>query len=216
MTELRFPRGLYGITPDWDDTGRLLAAIEQAHAGGMVALQWRRKHGTATDLHTQARAVQDLCARLGLPFIVNDDWRLAAELNADGAHIGRDDGAVVQARQALGPGKLLGCSCYDRPDLAAQRLREDVDLIAFGAIYPSPTKPEAEHATLDQLRAGQRLAAAQTSQGPRTAVCAIGGLTPENSAAVVAAGADSLAVISAVFEAPDIQAAAARFAALFH
>ncbi|HEX7386001.1 MAG TPA: thiamine phosphate synthase [Castellaniella sp.] len=212
MNPLRFPRGLYGITPDWDDTERLLGAIEQAHAGGMVALQWRRKHGTQSALRAQAREVHALCLRLGLIFIINDDWRLAADLDADGAHIGRDDGAVAQARQALGADKLLGCSCYDRPDLARERLCEDVDLIAFGAIYPSPTKPEAEHATLDHIRAGHDLV---RGLSPRPAVCAIGGLTPENSAAVIAAGADSLAVISAVFEAPDIRAAAQRFSALF-
>lgn len=211
-TGLRFPRGLYGITPDWPDTGRLLAAIEQAHAGGMVALQWRRKHGSPAGLRTQARAVQALCARLELPFIINDDWRLAAELDADGAHVGRDDGSVVLARRALGPDKLLGCSCYDQPDLARRRLQDDVDYIAFGALYPSPTKPEAEHATLEHIRAGRRLT---EGRSPRAAVVAIGGLTPENAAPVIAAGADSLAIISAVFEAPDIQAAARRCADLF-
>jgi len=212
MTSIRFPRGLYGITPDWSDTGRLLPAIEQAHAGGMVALQWRRKHGTAAELRAQAREVQALCTRLGLIFIVNDDWRLAADLDADGAHLGRDDGAIMQARLALGSDKILGCSCYDQPDLAAQRLQEDVDYIAFGALYPSATKPEAEHATLAHLQAGQRLV---QRLSPRPAVCAIGGLTPENSAPVIAAGADSLAVVSALFEAPDIQAAARRFTVLF-
>lgn len=212
-TALRFPRGLYGITPDWPDTDRLLAAIEQAHAGGMVALQWRRKHGSAAQLRDQARAVQALCARLNLPFIVNDDWRLAADLGADGAHLGRDDGSVALARSALGPHRLLGCSCYDQPDLARRMLQADVDYVAFGAIYPSPTKPEAEHATLDHIRAGRRLVAGRS---PRPAVVAIGGLTPGNAAPVIAAGADSLAIISAVFEAPDIQAAAQRCADLFH
>jgi thiamine-phosphate pyrophosphorylase len=212
MTDLRFPRGLYGVTPDWADTGRMLAAITQAHAGGMVALQWRRKHGAPAELHAQAREVQALCLRLGLVFIVNDDWRLAADLDADGAHVGRDDGSVAQARLALGSDKFLGCSCYDRPDLAAQRLRDDVDYIAFGAVYPSSTKPEAEHATLDHLRAGRQLA---ERLSPRPAVCAIGGLTPENSAPVIAAGADSLAVVSAIFEALDVRAAAQRFTDLF-
>lgn len=212
MTTLRFPRGLYGITPDWADTDRLLAAIEQAQAGGMVALQWRRKHGSAADLRAQARAVQDLCTRLGLLFIVNDDWRLAADLDADGAHLGRDDGSVAQARLALGSDKILGCSCYDRPDLAQRRLQEDVDYVAFGALYPSPTKANTEHATLDHIRAGRRL----TQQySPRPAVVAIGGLTAENAGPVIAAGADSISVISAVFEAPDIRAAAQRCAALF-
>lgn len=216
----RFPRGLYGVTPDWADTGRLLAAIEQAHAGGMTALQWRRKHGAPADLRAQARAVRDLCLRLGLVLIVNDDWRLAADLDADGAHLGRDDGAVAQARLALGSDKLIGCSCYDQPELAARRLREDADYIVFGAMYPSSVKPDAVRATLDHVRAGRRLAEAQVSGAPaggmrRAAVVAIGGITPDNAAPVIQAGADSIAVISALFEAPDIRAAARRCADLF-
>ncbi len=219
MTLPRFPRGLYGVTPDWSDTDRLLAAIEQAHAGGMTALQWRRKLGAPADLRAQARAVRDLCLRLGLVLIINDDWRLAADLDADGAHLGRDDGAVAQARLALGSDKLIGCSCYDQPELAARRLREDADYIAFGALYPSSVKPDAVHATLDHVRAGRRLAEAQvavpTSGMRRAAVVAIGGITPDNAAPVIQAGADSIAVISALFDAPDIRAAARRCADLF-
>ena len=220
MMPPRFPQGLYGITPDWDDTGRLLSAIEQAHAGGMTALQWRRKHGTAAALRHQAEAVRDLCLRLGLVLIINDDWRLAAELDADGAHLGRDDGAVIQARQALGPDKLIGCSCYDQPALAARRLAETADYIAFGAVYPSSIKPNAPRATLDHIRAGRALveppaSAAPASAMPRAAVVAIGGIGPDNAAPVIHAGADSIAVISALFDAPDIQAAARRCASLF-
>lgn len=220
MTTPRFPRGLYGVTPDWADTDRLLAAIEQAHAGGMTALQWRRKLGAPADLRVQARAVRDLCLRLGLVLIVNDDWRLAADLDADGAHLGRDDGAVAQARLALGSDKLIGCSCYDQPELAARRLRDDADYIAFGALYPSGVKPDAVRATLDHVRAGCRLAEAHIDGAPaggtrRPAVVAIGGITPDNAAPVIQAGADSVAIISALFDAPDIRAAARRFTTLF-
>ncbi|MHA3904034.1 thiamine phosphate synthase [Castellaniella sp. WN] len=224
-----FPRGLYGVTPDWADTDRLLAAIEQAHAGGMTALQWRRKHGAPADLRAQAHAVRDLCLRLGLVLIVNDDWRLAADLDADGAHLGKDDGAVAQARLALGSDKLIGCSCYDQPELAARRLRENADYIAFGAMYPSSIKPDAARATLGHVRAGRVLAEAHINGAPasgmtgkapsgrmrRAAVVAIGGMTPDNAAPVIQAGADSIAVISALFDAPDIRAAARRCAALF-
>ena len=219
MTAPRFPRGLYGITPDWADTDRLLEAIGQAHAGGMTALQWRRKQGTAADLRTQARAVRERCRQLGLVLIINDDWRLAAELDAEGAHLGRDDGAVAQARLALGPDRLIGCSCYDQPDLAARRLAEGADYIAFGALYPSHVKPDAARATLDHVRAGRLLAeppaaAAAPARG-RPAVVAIGGITPDNAAPVIQAGADSIADISALFDAPDIRAAARRCADLF-
>jgi len=209
---IRFPRGLYGITPDWADTDRMLAAVEQAHAGGMAALQWRRKHGRPADLRAQLLALRQLSLELGLLLIVNDDWRLAADVDADGAHLGRDDGTIVQARMALGSDKIIGCSCYDQPGLAARRLTEDVDYVAFGALYPSRVKPDAVRATLDHIREGSRLAAAHE---PRPAVVAIGGITPDNAAPVIEAGADCIAVISAVFEAPDIRLAAARCTALF-
>ncbi|CAM5783142.1 thiamine phosphate synthase [Castellaniella caeni] len=212
MTTLRFPRGLYGITPDWADTPRLLAAIEQAHAGGMRVLQWRRKQGTPADRHAQAVAVRALCKTLGLPLIINDDWRLAAELDAEGVHLGRDDPALTEARRALGPGKWIGCSCYDQPELARRHLQDDVDYIAFGALYPSRVKPEAEHATLDHIRAGRALV---EPFSPRPAVVAIGGLTADNAPPVLQAGADSLAIISAVFDAPDIRRAAQQCSALF-
>jgi len=218
----RFPRGLYGVTPDWADTDRLLAAIELAHAGGMTALQWRRKHGAPAGLRVQAQAARDLCLRLGLALIINDDWRLAADLDADGAHLGLEDGSIAQARLALGAGKLIGCSCYDRPELAARRLREGADYIAFGAMYPSSVKPDAVRATLDHVRDGRRLAEGRAADGPageirhpRAAVVAIGGITPGNAAPVIRAGADSIAVISALFEADDIRAAAQRCTALF-
>ncbi len=211
-THPRFPRGLYGITPDWADTDRLLTAIAQAHAGGMRALQWRRKQGALADHHAQARAVQALCSQLGLILMINDDWRLAADLGADGVHLGRDDGPIAQARLALGSDKLIGASCYDSPELAARRLQEDVDYIAFGALFASRVKPAATHATLEHIRAGRRLV---DTQFPHAAVVAIGGIGPDNAAPVIQAGADSIAVISALFDAADIRAAAQRCAALF-
>lgn len=209
---IRFPRGLYGITPDWADTDRMLSAVEQAHAGGMSALQWRRKHGAPAERRAQLLALRALSIELGLLLIVNDDWHLAADIDADGVHMGRDDGSIIQARMAMGSEKIIGCSCYDQPALAARRLLEDVDYIAFGAVYPSQVKPGAARATLDHIREGRRLA---ESSHPRPAVVAIGGITPDNAAPVIEAGADSIAVISALFEAPNIRLAASRCAALF-
>ncbi|HUH40660.1 MAG TPA: thiamine phosphate synthase [Castellaniella sp.] len=209
---LRFPRGLYGITPDWSDTDRMLAAVEQAHEGGMVALQWRRKQGTPAERHAQLLRLREHTLALGLLLIVNDDWRLAADVDADGVHMGRDDGSISQARLTLGSDKIIGCSCYDQPALAALRLGQDADYIAFGAVYPSQIKPDAARATLDHIREGRRIAKARD---PRAAIVAIGGITPDNAAPLIQAGTDSLAVISALFEAPDIRLAAAQFAALF-
>lgn len=212
MTSLRFPRGLYGVTPDWPDTQRLLDAIRQAHTGGMQVVQWRRKQGKATDLQAQARAVRDLCHELQLPLIINDDWRLALALDADGVHLGKDDGALAEARRGIGPHKLLGCSCYNQPALARRHLQVPVDYIAFGAMFPSSVKPSAVRASLDDLREGRNISARQS---PRPAVVAIGGIGPENAAPLIQAGADTIAVISALFDAPDITAAAQRCSALF-
>src|SRR5690606_35153847 len=116
--DLRFPRGLYGISPEWDDTDRLLVAIEAAASGGMTAFQWRRKNATADEGVKQARLVVERCRELGVVSIINDDWRLAALVDADGVHLGRDDGGLTEARVAMGPDRIIGCSCYNEPALA--------------------------------------------------------------------------------------------------
>jgi thiamine-phosphate pyrophosphorylase len=211
---LRFPAGLYGVTPEWDDTNQLIQAIEAAAAGGMAALQWRRKTIAAAERLPQAAAIAACCKRLGVVFIVNDDWQLAAAVNADGVHLGRDDGSLAEARLALGTGKIIGCSCYNEPGLAQQAVQGGADYIAFGAMYPSMVKPGAVRAGLGDIRQG-RLLAAQTGTAPRVAVVAIGGITADNAAPVIQAGADSIAVISGLFAAGDIRATALRCSQLF-
>lgn len=214
MTHLRFPRGLYGVSPEWDDTDRLLAALEAAAAGGMTAFQLRRKIATPDAVLEQARKVVRRCRELSVVSIINDDWRLAALVDADGVHLGRDDGSLTDARIALGPDRIIGCSCYDNPALAERAILADVDYVAFGAMYPSKVKPEAVHAGPEILRQARRVVDG-LAEGPLPAVVAIGGITPENAPDVVAAGADCIAVISGVFMAPDIEAAARRCADLF-
>lgn len=214
---LRFPGGLYGITPEWDDTARLLEAIEAAAEGGMVALQWRRKTIPAAMRQQQAQQVVDLCRKLGVTSIINDDWQLALDLGADGAHLGRDDGEVEAARQALGPDAVLGASCYNQPERAAAALKAGVDYIAFGAMFSSTVKPDAVRADLDVVSRGLELAR-QHQHGPaRAAVVTIGGITPLNAGPVIAAGADSIALISALFSGTpeNIRNTARRCQALF-
>lgn len=209
MTTLRFPSGLYGVTPEWPDTDRLVAAVQAAAAGGMRALQLRRKNATAAQRAEQARVLAPLCRESGVVFLINDDWRLALEVGADGAHLGRDDGDLAQARAEAGPGFILGGSCYNELDRAQRLLDADADYIAFGAIFTSPTKPQAVQAPLTLL--GQARASAAHHAGhacARAAVVAIGGITPALAPQVAQAGADSIAVITGLFEAPDIQAAA--------
>lgn len=212
-TRLRFPAGLYGVSPEWDDTERMLSALTAAAAGGMTAFQWRRKTATPEAAIEQARRVVQRCRELGVLSIINDDWRLAALIDADGVHLGRDDGNLADARVALGPDRIIGCSCYNDPALAERALLADVDYVAFGALYPSSVKPEAVRALPEHLSQARRIV--ESVEAPRPAVVAIGGITPDNAAAVIEAGADSIAVISGVFLAPDIEAAARRCSELF-
>lgn len=198
-------RGLYLITPDERDTARLLARVAPllAHA---ALLQYRNKAADRALRREQAAALLAPCRAAGVPLVVNDDWRLAAELCADGAHLGEDDGALREARAALGREAILGASCYDALARAEAAVAAGASYIAFGAFFPSPTKPHARRAHPDLLRAAGRFGL------PRVA---IGGITPENAGSLVAAGADLLAVISGVFDAADPVAAARAYRACF-
>ncbi|MFZ4711312.1 MAG: thiamine phosphate synthase, partial [Zwartia sp.] len=129
---LRFPVGLYGVTPEWDDANKLEYAVRAAAKGGMRALQFRHK-STDRGLRTKlAKGLATLCHELDVTFFINDDWRMALELNADGVHVGRHDDPPEVVRAAIGPAMLLGVSCYADPKLAQELLKYDVAYIAFG------------------------------------------------------------------------------------
>jgi thiamine-phosphate pyrophosphorylase len=198
---------LYAITPDWPDTGRLLEAVGFALAGGARCVQYRAKSLDWTLRREQAGRLLALCRDFGVPLIVNDSAALAAEIGADGVHLGRGDGSVAHARDLLGKGGLIGVSCYDRLDLALQARQAGADYVAFGSFFPSPTKPAAVSAPLTLL--------AEAKRQVQIPVVAIGGITPENGGTLVEAGADGLAVISALFGSRDIRAAAEKFRRLF-
>ena len=199
--------GLYAITPDWPETARLLAAATGVLDGGCRLLQYRNKSAAAGLRLEQALALRDLTRSRGARLIVNDDLELALRVGADGAHLGQGDGDLAAARARLGAGMLLGASCY-RSLEAARRARDaGADYVAFGSFFPSPSKPHAVRAEPALLaEAGREL---------ELPVVAIGGITPENGAILVDAGADLLAVISALFEAADPRAAARAFGRLF-
>jgi thiamine-phosphate pyrophosphorylase len=200
-------RGLYAVTPDDADTLGLLAKVEAALAGGASLLQYRNKSAGAALRLVQARALLLLCRQYGVPLIINDDLELALALDAAGLHLGMEDGSLSHARGKLGPDKILGASCYDLLDRAAAAAREGASYLAFGSFFLSGVKPGAVRAPLSLLvRAKRELS---------LPVVAIGGITLDNAAQLIAAGADSVAVISAVFSAPDVGAAARRFRALF-
>jgi thiamine-phosphate pyrophosphorylase len=202
-----FPGGVYAITPETPDTERLLAQVEAALAGGVAAVQYRDKSDDVARRHEQASELVALCRRFGVPLIVNDDLRLADLADADGVHLGRDDGSVREARIILGKGRLVGTSCYQNLDLAQAAQAAGADYVAFGSFFASPTKPAAGRADADLLRAAARLI--------RIPIVAIGGITPANAPQLLDAGADSVAVLSALFDAPDIRAAAHALNQLF-
>jgi thiamine-phosphate pyrophosphorylase len=195
-------RGLYLLTPDEPDTTRLLARVLPALGAGVAVLQYRNKQADREQRRQQALALQPHCRRLGIPLLINDDWALAAEINADGAHLGEFDGDVHAARKAMPTPKILGVSCYDSLDRADAATLADASYLAFGAMFASGTKPNARVASLDLLRQAARFGL------PRVA---IGGITPDNARSVIAAGADLLAVIGGVFDAPDPALAVRHF-----
>ena len=201
------PRGLYAITPDEPDTATLAAKVARALAGGIAALQYRNKRADAALRREQVRALLVLTRTHRVPLIVNDDLELALEIEADGVHLGAQDGSLAAARRALGTARLLGASCYGRAELAIAAQRAGADYVAFGSVFPSPTKPGAVRAPLALFADAKRTLG--------LAVVAIGGITIGNAASVIAAGADALAVITDLFDARDIEVRAREFNALF-
>jgi len=190
-------RGLYAITPERPD----LEKIRLALAGGARLLQYRSKHADRAQAAATVRLAHDFGARV----IVNDDVELALELGADGAHLGRDDGDLRSARRRLGD-RILGASCYDDLSLARAAVAAGADYVAFGSVFASATKPAAPRAPLALFGQAKSLG---------VPLAAIGGVTLANAAQVIAAGADLLAVITDLFDAPDVRARAAEYGKLF-
>ena len=193
-------RGLYAITPDGLDSEQLIEKVHLALDGGIVLLQYRRK---TENSFPEAKKLMLLARSRGVPFIVNDDVELALALNADGVHVGRNDAGVAMARRKL-PGKIVGASAYNDLGIATAAVRAGADYVAFGSVFASPTKPAAVRASLSLF--GNDLGV------PR---CAIGGITLDNARQAIEAGASLLAVISDLFDAPDIRARAREYGRLF-
>lgn len=196
-------RGLYAIPPAGLGGEALLRAAGAALDGGAAWLQYRAK--PRGDLET-ARRLAALCRESGTRLIVNDDPALAARAGADGVHLGRDDAALADARSIIGPQGLIGVSCYGDLDRARSLAAQGADYLAFGSLFPSPTKPDAARCELSTLSAARAFG---------VPVVAIGGITLANAAEAIAAGADLVAVISDLFEAPDVRSRAAAYRRLF-
>ncbi|MDP1681235.1 MAG: thiamine phosphate synthase [Burkholderiales bacterium] len=200
-------KGLYAITPETGDTAQLLVKTRAALRGGAQLVQYRSKSTDIALKHEQAAELLELCRDFHVPLIVNDDVRLAALIDADGVHVGEDDARLIEARINLGPDKIIGVSCYQDLARAEQFEAEGADYVAFGSFYPSPTKPGARPCPLSLLT--------EAKAKLHLPVVAIGGITPDNAQPLIDAGADAIAVISALFDAPDVEASAQAFANLF-
>lgn len=196
-------RGLYAVTPEAEGSDALLQKVAAALQGGIALLQYRRKQRASVE---EASALAVLCRRSGVPFVVNDDIALALACGADGVHLGREDGEVSLARARL-PRSLLGISCYDSIGAAHAAVAAGADYVAFGSVFPSSTKPSA-------VRAPHALFVEAKPLG--VPLVAIGGITLENAPALLEAGADALAVVSDLFDAPDVAARARAYGKLFH
>jgi len=196
-------RGLYAITPDIADTAVLAAKVEQALKAGVAMLQYRNKIISKDKRLLQARELAPLARGYGVPFITNDDVEIALALGANGVHLGKEDGDLAAARAKL-PGRILGASCYSDLDQAKAAVRAGASYVAFGSVFPSPTKPDAVRAPLSLFRSELGVP-----------LCAIGGITRRNAPELIAAGADLLAVISDVFDAHDIALRVSEYRKLF-
>ncbi len=200
-------KGLYLVTPDWDDTDQLLSVTESALKAGIAMLQYRHKTATEALQRHQATALRDLCRQYKVPFIVNDHLALCEEIDADGVHVGGTDATVAAVRSVMGPDKIIGASCYGDLQRAHDAAAAGANYVAFGGFYPSRVKKYEVSTPLDII---SRAKAALT-----VPVCVIGGMTPENAVPLVNEGADLVAAISSVYQHEHPASAAADFVRLF-
>lgn len=199
-------KGLYIVTPDWDDTDRLVQVTEQALRGGAAIVQYRHKTASPALRREQAAALLALCRRHQRPLIINDHLDLCLELEADGLHVGGTDAPVAQIREELGADKIVGASCYGDLELAKKACREGATYVAFGGFYPSRVKKYPVTTPVSIIAESKALIPLP--------VVVIGGMTVENSRPLVAAGAEMVAAISSVYMSESPQRAAQEFASI--
>ena len=204
---LSFPHyGLYAITAESHTTPEQLAqAVNAALRGGAKVIQYRAK--SSANRLVEAQLLLALCHAFQVPLIINDDVELALAIGADGVHLGKDDGSIVEARRRLGEKAIIGVSCYNSVERALESQVAGASYVAFGRFFPSSSKPNAPCAQLETLVSAKQLL--------HLPIVAIGGITPANGQSLLEAGADLLAVIDGVFGASDSEHAALAFKPLF-
>ncbi len=198
-------KGLYAITDS--SQAQLVHQVELALEGGAHIIQYRDKSTDREKRLSEAEELLTLCHRYSAYLIVNDDVDLTSEIGADGVHLGRDDQDIQSARALLGDTAIIGVSCYNQLELASAAQEAGADYAAFGRFFPSSTKPQAAQAEIGLLQ--------EAKKALQIPIVAIGGITPENGASLITAGADMLAVIHGLFGRQDIRAAAEQFQKLF-
>lgn len=200
--------GLYAITPDLEDTARLCQMVEASILGGASVVQYRNKVANEALRFSQASALLTICHQHQIPFIINDHLDLFLALDADGLHIGGDDGDISATKQRIGEHKILGVSCYTDFTNAEKAEKAGADYVAFGACFPSNTKPHAPRAELSLFTQAKALS---------IPAVAIGGITLENADSVIKAGASAIAVIGELFNRnlEETKTVAQQFSSLF-
>lgn len=177
--------GLYAITPEGKITDEILNFTHAVLKGGACIVQYRDK--TANDKVTIAQQLLTLCHAYNVPLIINDNVQLAEKIGADGVHLGKDDGDILQARQRLGENAIIGVSCYNSLERAIEAQKDGATYVAFGRFFSSTSKPLAAPAQIGTLTASKKVLTVP--------IVAIGGILPENGEQLLNAGADLLAVI---------------------
>ena len=208
MRDSSIIKGLYAITPDMADLNTLVHKTQLAIEGGAFMVQYRSKKQDHAVKMQQCAAILRLCREYGVPCIVNDDVEMCRILEADGVHLGENDDNIAEVRLILGEDAIIGSSCYDQLDRAKQAQKEGASYVAFGAVFPTPTKPNAPRATLALLREAKREI--------HIPIVAIGGITVNNAHDVIETGVDAIAVITSLFEAKTIKETAETFLKMFH
>ena len=201
-------KGLYAITPDSADLNTLIQKTQLAIEGGAFMVQYRSKIRNRDVKMQQCAAILRLCREYDVPCIVNDDVEICRVLKADGVHLGEKDDNIAEVRHILGEDAIIGSSCYDQLNRAKQAQKEGASYVAFGAMFPTPTKPNAPRATLELLR--------EAKSEIQIPIVAIGGITMNNAHDVIKTGIDAIAVITNLYESNSIKETAETFSQMFH
>lgn len=199
--------GLYAITPELENTSDLLDKTRQVLEGGAQLIQYRNKSANRILLREQAGLLLQLCREYTVPLIINDYLDLTIEIGADGLHVGQHDAAIAKARNQLGDNKIIGASCYNNLGLALQAEKEGADYVAFGAFFPSLTKPNTVSVTMNLI--------GEAKNKITVPIIGIGGIRLTNARKVIQSGCVAIAVCNDLFQSGNIKAKAAQYAQLF-